>query len=90
MVYKLREGTYEADQAGAALGDHINRWLTDFGPSPIFKTCESCHFMQKGGPAFCKRWNMTPPVEVILSSCDAYKDQGEIPFFGDEGVPTQT
>ncbi|QWY83388.1 hypothetical protein [Rhizobium phage RHph_X3_2] len=87
MVYKLREGTHETNAASEALGEALNRWFTDFGPSPIFRTCESCRFMARGGPAFCQRYNMTPPVEVIMAGCDAYEDQGQLPFFENSTVP---
>lgn len=87
MVYKLREGTHETDAASLALSEALNRWFTDFGPSPMFRSCESCHFMVRGGPAFCQRYNMTPPVEIITAGCDEYKDMGAIPFFGDGNVP---
>lgn len=80
MPFELRENTYESQRASEDLADHLNRWLTDFGPSPIFKTCESCRHMQRGGPAFCQKYNVTPPVEVIIKACPAYEDQGQIPY----------
>lgn len=81
MPYELRKnGIFEADAASQALGEALNRWLTDFGPSPIFRTCQSCKHMQTGGPAFCNKYKMTPPVEVILAGCPAHEDQSEIPF----------
>lgn len=81
MPFELRKnGVYEADAASIALGEALNRWLTDFGPAPIFRTCQTCKFMQRGGPAFCNKYNATPPVETILAGCAAYVDQGDIPF----------
>jgi len=71
---------YETQQSNHALSELLNTWLTNHGPSAIFRTCDSCKFMSQEGPTFCQLYNMTPPVKVVLSGCPSHQDNSEIPF----------
>lgn len=79
MTFKIREGA-GSEPASAALSQLLNTWLTDFGPSDIYRTCGNCKHMAQQGPAFCGRYQMTPPVDVILMGCAFHEDIEEIPF----------
>lgn len=70
------------DDSNQHLGQLINAWLSEAGPNAIFKNCGNCTHMQKQGPAVCGKFNMTPPVEVILAGCPEHDDEAEdeIPF----------
>lgn len=76
----VRTGTDTVDIAGNDLAKKLNDWFTQFGPTAIFRTCATCKFMEPDAPAFCKRYDMTPPASVIVSACDQYEDSEEIPF----------
>lgn len=52
----------------------INNWFKGVGPTAIYKTCATCQFMRQHGSAFCEKVNMTPPVAVIMTGCEAYRD----------------
>lgn len=78
--FETRKGP-GADGANQQLSELLNTWLTTQGPSPIFRTCASCRHMSAGGaPAFCNRYGMTPPVDVILAGCPSHEDSEDIPF----------
>lgn len=78
--YQTRQGP-GADLANQQLSELLNTWLTTQGPSPIFKTCASCRHMSQGNaPAVCQLYNMTPPVDVIISGCGSHDDANDIPF----------
>lgn len=79
-IYQLRTDGGSLADAGNALSESLNKWMTDFGPSVLFKTCENCKHMSEQGPAFCSLWNVTPPASVILSACPSHQDKEEIPF----------
>lgn len=76
----VRTGTKTVDDAGGALGEALNNWFTEFGATAIFRTCATCKHMAVDGPAFCSRYNMTPPASVIVTACNEYNDSEEIPF----------
>jgi len=81
MTYQLRSNdTESARESNAALSNALNVWLTSHGPNAIFRTCMSCTNMVQDGPAFCRLYNVTPPVAVILAGCDKHNDGEEIPF----------
>lgn len=85
MAYPLRSDTNAVTNAtnqnlASKLGGALNEWLEDSGPSAIFRTCESCNFMSKKGPALCGKFNMTPPVGVIMTGCNHHVDEAEIPL----------
>lgn len=79
MTFRIREGAGSAP-ASTALSQLLNAWLTDFGPSDIYRTCGNCKHMAQEGPASCTLYQMTPPVAVILSGCPSHEDIEEIPF----------
>jgi hypothetical protein len=58
------------------------RWLTHTGPNTLWASCASCHHMEKYGPAFCGKYGLTPPVQVIVGEkdCEGYSNVNEIPF----------
>lgn len=77
---QLRIDTVSVDEAGNALANMLNNWLTQSGPVTLFKSCANCKHMREEGPAFCNLWNVTPPVEVIVKACPSHEDNEEIPF----------
>jgi hypothetical protein len=78
--FKVREGL-GAESANRQLGELLNKWLTEQGPNPIFRTCVSCkHMAPPPNGALCGFYNMTPPATVIVAGCDKYVDDCEIPF----------
>lgn len=80
-TYHLRdESSEDAVASNEMLSGLINEWLTSGGPSAIFRTCENCEHMQQEGPAFCKLYQMTPPVAVIIAGCPSHADCNQIPF----------
>lgn len=78
--FRMRTGTITVEEAGNALAEALNSWLTRYGPSSIYKNCDNCRFMNENGPAFCNRYGMTPPASVIVSGCFDHDDKEEIPF----------
>lgn len=79
MTFKIREGAGSAP-ASASLSQLLNDWLTNFGPSDIYRTCGNCKHMRQEGPAFCGLYQMTPPVGVVIAGCPSHEDVEEIPF----------
>ena len=77
--FVIREGAGSAP-ASAELSLLLNTWLTNFGPSDIFRTCQNCKHMNQEGPTFCRMYNMTPPVAVVIAGCPSHVDVEEIPF----------
>jgi hypothetical protein len=70
-----------ADEAGVELSQKLNEWLEHSGPSALFRTCQSCKQMKReNAPAFCDRWQMTPPVDIIMRGCDFHEDEAIAPF----------
>lgn len=80
MTAQMRTGTVTVDEAGNALADALNTWLTSYGPSTIFKNCDNCRHMTENGPAFCSKYGMVPPASVIVVGCPAHDDKEDIPF----------
>lgn len=77
--YVIRKGA-GADDSSFALSKLLNDWLTEFGPNGLFRTCGNCKNMATEGPATCKLYSMTPPVDIILRGCSSHDDAHEIPF----------
>lgn len=77
--YQVRKSP-GSDPSSAALGELLNEWLTKWGPSEIYRTCENCKFMSEQGPAFCGLYQMTPPASVIVAGCPSHDDKQDIPF----------
>ena len=79
--FRTRDVGAETMDSNQALGNALNTWLTQYGPSAIFKTRENCKFMSEGNaPAYCSLYNMTPPARVIVAGCPSHQDKEEIPF----------
>lgn len=62
-----------------SLSNHLNEWLAELDINILFRTCVSCHHFQNS-PVWCKKANMAPPGNVILTGCEHYKDLEDIPF----------
>jgi hypothetical protein len=77
-AYRVRESEGSRD-AAFALSTALNKWLTEHG-GEIVKSCASCMHMRREGPAFCGKFNMTPPIDVIAKGCEKYEDESDIPF----------
>lgn len=76
--YKIRIG--EGAQASSFdLSAALNAWLLKHG-GEVVQSCANCRNMKREGPAFCTKFNMTPPIDVIQKSCEAYEDESDIPF----------
>lgn len=84
-MVKKRDGV-EADRALEHLGENLSlvlvKWLVDTKPTALWQSCATCRYMQRKGPAHCVKYNMTPPVTVIVGEtrCEGYHDAEEIPF----------
>jgi hypothetical protein len=77
---KVRVGP-AADVVGRDLARLLNEWLETHGAVGIMKTCASCHFMTpREEPAFCTKYNLTPPAFVIVQGCPTHTDKEEVPF----------
>lgn len=79
ITYRVRTGLGSED-ASNALGQALNQWLQNYGPSEIYKTCENCRHMTEQGPAFCALYQVTPPVAVIIAGCPSHDDKEDVPF----------
>lgn len=79
MKFQPRHGA-GGDDSSMGLSRALNGWLEEFGAVGIFRTCGSCIHSVKEGPAACSLFQATPPVAVILSGCENYEDEHEIPF----------
>lgn len=79
---KVRQSGLTADEASNALGEALNNWFEKFGATAIFKSCANCSAMvnDNATPAYCSKYNMTPPVAVIMTGCPNHVDAEEIPF----------
>lgn len=78
--YVMRMSVPSVDAFGNDLARALSKVLTEHGPEIVFQTCGSCKHMKEDGPAFCTKYNMTPPCSVILSGCPAHDDKEDIPF----------
>jgi hypothetical protein len=45
----------------------------------IYQNCLNCKFWNYGGDK-CGKFNAKPPAEIIIYSCEAYEDNGCIPY----------
>lgn len=77
---QMRTNTVTVEEAGNALANALNEWLTGYGPSAIFKNCDNCRHMSEDGPAHCSKFNATPPAAVIVVGCDDHDDKEDVPF----------
>lgn len=77
---RMRTGTVTVEESGNALAEALNKWFVETGPSNLYKNCDNCRHMVEGGPAFCTKFNATPPASVIVVGCPDHDDKEEIPF----------
>jgi hypothetical protein len=66
-------------------GDIVGRIRERFAREDIYASCLTCRHMQTDTPSgqpFCKKWNLPPPLEVLVNSCgsEGYEDIDDIPF----------
>lgn len=82
MVKFRLSATALIKQLGDKLSLTFAQWLSDNRPSTLWHTCASCHHMQKTGSVFCNKYQMVPPVAIVVGDqiCEGYADQEEIPF----------
>ena len=82
MVKFRKMSTAQIKQLGDKLSQTFAIWLSDAKPSQVWQTCASCHHVRKEGSIFCNRFNLVPPVAIIVGDrdCEAYSDEAEIPF----------
>lgn len=82
MTNQIRKSGQTADEASNALSTALNKWFTEFGPVPIFKSCANCTHMINDGvtPVHCNLYSMIPPVAVVVTGCPSHVDAEEIPF----------
>lgn len=78
--FKLRINTLSVQEAGNSLANALNKWMTDYGPSIMYRNCDNCRHMNEDGPAHCSLWKLTPPASVIVSGCPSHDDKEDIPF----------
>lgn len=80
QTFQMRVGVPSVNEAGNSLAIALDKWLTDYGPSTLYKNCDNCRHMNEDGPAHCSLWKLTPPASVIVSGCPSHEDKEEIPF----------
>lgn len=70
------------EQLDRNMSEAISRWFQNIDLIDLFENCAGCHHMEQKGPAFCKKYQRTPPVQVIVGAihCDGFSDDEEIPF----------
>lgn len=82
----MKRDSYESDEALNKLGQNLSlvltKWLVDTKSTALWQSCATCRQMRKDGPAFCFKYNLTPPVAVIVgeTKCEGYDDAESIPF----------
>lgn len=76
--YRVRDGE-GARPSSFDLSVALNDWLKKHGGEMV-ASCASCRNMRREGPAFCDKFGMTPPIDVIQKGCEAYEDESDIPF----------
>lgn len=76
--YRIREAE-GARASSFDLSVALNNWLTKHGGEMV-QSCASCRNMRREGPAFCDKFGMTPPIDVIQKGCEKYEDESDIPF----------
>lgn len=65
--------------ARADLYAAVDKWAADHG-NAVTQGCASCQFAKRDGPFKCDKWNMVPPMSVIMTGCPDYADVDDIPF----------
>jgi len=74
--------TAQLNGLGGKVAKAFAEWLSEEGPKAIWMTCASCRHSQRKGPMFCGKYNIVPPVAIIVDAtkCEGYDDESEIPF----------
>lgn len=82
MVKFRLMATAQIKQLGDKLSLTFAQWLAEAKPSSVWQTCGSCHHMEKNKPVYCKKYQMVPPVAIVVGDkmCEGYTDEAEIPF----------
>lgn len=81
-----RREAYSTEQSlkafDAVLGKAVGQWLATGSPGDLWRTCATCRHMKLKGPALCNKYNLVPPVLVIIGQvdCKDYDDAEDIPF----------
>ena len=57
----------------------IEKWAFQHG-NAVTAGCASCQFAKRDGPFQCDKYNMVPPMSVIMVGCPDYADVDDIPF----------
>lgn len=75
---RTAEGSHDSSHA---LSVALKNWLETFGPVGIMKNCGNCRHMRRGPePAHCMKYDMVPPIEIIMRGCPSYEDESDVPF----------
>jgi len=70
-----------SEPASRDLGRRLNEWFVEFGAVGIYRTCGNCVYMtQDPDPVACQKFNVVPPISVVLKGCDYHKDNAAVPF----------
>lgn len=77
-VSKFRKDNDHTDALGGSLGELVQRALELIGHENIFISCCTCRAWVEGQG--CGKFQKLPPVKVIVTGCEAYDDNYEIPF----------
>jgi len=77
-----KSATAELNKLGSELSLTFAKFLSVNKPSTLWQTCATCHHSRRTGPMFCGKFNMVPPVAIIVGDkmCEAYSDDREIPY----------
>jgi hypothetical protein len=77
-----KNATAELNKMGEKLSFVMGEWLSQARPANLWMTCATCHHSSRKGPMFCGRYQMVPPVAIIVDAtkCESYSDESEIPF----------
>ena len=77
-----KSATAELNKLGQDMSLVAAKWLSEVRHANVMYTCATCHHVQKQGSMFCKKYNMVPPVAIIVDAtkCEGYSDHAEIPF----------
>jgi hypothetical protein len=75
---KFRKNNDYIETFGEACGMMLQGIMQGVGHHRIFRSCATCrHWVEFNG---CGKFQRLPPVEVIVTGCNDYDDNLEIPF----------
>lgn len=72
----------QSGESYQALGDlqrTVETWALK-NADKLKRSCASCTYAVRSGPFKCAVYLVTPPINVIMTGCDAYSDHDDIPF----------